>query len=276
MSSPTDSDFRPDLPVNATGLDLVDRFQLPLDSLHPDDHWIRSVSFTAEDYLSSTKRRPGAPPRTPNGSYLNSYAVDYLLLIRNWMSTTTDDIRDAATSSQIAPRGVAKVGASTYAQIAQGVATGGASTSSQIAPRGVATGGASTSSQIARGVANGGASTRNQIARGVANGGVSTGTPLPSTRSVTARSGATVLVASLLEVALLLLLRPRTLVAPLKVALPLLLRTRTLVAPLKVALPLLLRTRTLVLLRTRTLVASLTVKPLPISSTPPPVRVSLS
>jgi hypothetical protein len=72
MSSPADSVFRSELSIHATGLDLIDRFQLPIDRLYPPDHLIRAVSFTADDYLSTISRRLGAPPRTPNGSYLDS------------------------------------------------------------------------------------------------------------------------------------------------------------------------------------------------------------
>jgi hypothetical protein len=75
MSSPADSVFRSELPIHATGLDLIDRFQLPIDRLYPPDHLIRKVSFTAADYLSDISRRLGAPPRTPNGSYLDSSVV---------------------------------------------------------------------------------------------------------------------------------------------------------------------------------------------------------
>jgi hypothetical protein len=206
MSSPTDSVFSSELPINATGLDLVDRFQLPVAPLYPDDHLIHSVSLTAADYSSSVTRRLGAPPRTPNGSYLNSYAVDYPLLIRSWLSTATDDIRGAS--------GVTN-GAATYAQVASGanssqVASGANSyqvapgaNSYQVAPGAnsyqVAPG--ANSYQVAPGansyqVAPGANSY--QVALGansyqVASGeNTSSQTPSTrSTRSVTARSGAT-------------------------------------------------------------------------------------
>mgnify|MGYP000099278204 CR=1 FL=1 len=69
MSSNADSGFLPTLPVSATGIDLIERLQLPSDSLYPTDH--RVLSFdVASDSLARIPFRVGAPPRTPNGSYL--------------------------------------------------------------------------------------------------------------------------------------------------------------------------------------------------------------
>jgi hypothetical protein len=79
---------------------------LPLDLLYPQDHLIRSVFFTANDYLSRLTRSLGAPPRTPNGSYLNFYVGDYPLLLLSWMSTATEDIRRVTSSVAGAARGV--------------------------------------------------------------------------------------------------------------------------------------------------------------------------
>jgi hypothetical protein len=177
MSSPTDSDFRSVLPINATGLDLIDRFQLSVDSLYPTDHLVTSV-FEANDYLSSLYRRLGAPPRTPNGSYFAFSVGNYLLLLRRWISTATDDIRgvtqggargdqgvtqgDAAISSQTVDiRGVTQVGA----RGDRGVTQGDAATISQTPnTRSVTQYGATAASltQNARSVTQGGATTASQ------------------------------------------------------------------------------------------------------------------
>jgi hypothetical protein len=66
--------FRSVLPVGATGIDLIERIQLPSDSLYPMDYLVTS-SLEANDYRSRLNRRFCVPPRTPNGSYLVPEAI---------------------------------------------------------------------------------------------------------------------------------------------------------------------------------------------------------
>jgi hypothetical protein len=89
MSSPADSGFLPILPFSATGIDLIERLQLPSDSLYPADHRVTSFDV-ASDSLARIPFRFGAPPRTPNGSYLSPSLGTYPLLLRSWMLTVPE------------------------------------------------------------------------------------------------------------------------------------------------------------------------------------------
>ena len=83
MSSPADSFSQPDLPVNTTCMDFIERYQLPPD-LHQEGHFVTSF-FEAAEYRSRLTSRLGAPPRTPNGSHLDSLS-DFPSLLSSWTS----------------------------------------------------------------------------------------------------------------------------------------------------------------------------------------------
>jgi hypothetical protein len=62
--------FDPVLPVNATGDDLIDRLQLP-DSLLSSEHLTRGGPDATAEYDDRRLELIGAPPTTPNGSFLD-------------------------------------------------------------------------------------------------------------------------------------------------------------------------------------------------------------
>jgi hypothetical protein len=93
--------FRSVLPVGATGIDLIERIQLPSDSLYPMDYLVTS-SLEANDYRSRLNRRFCVPPRTPNGSYLVPSSGNYPSLLRScWMSTATDTPLGGASDTSL-------------------------------------------------------------------------------------------------------------------------------------------------------------------------------
>jgi hypothetical protein len=100
MSPPAVLAFEPVLPREATGLDLIDRLQLP-DSLFSENHLIRSP--VVADYLSRRALRIGAPPRTSNASFLDSplahLETDFPAMLRTWISTSPLDDAHSFDSS---------------------------------------------------------------------------------------------------------------------------------------------------------------------------------
>jgi hypothetical protein len=97
--------FDPVLPVNATGDDLIDRLQLP-DSLLSSEHLPRGgPDTTAEEYDHRRLLLIGAPPTTPNGSFLDgskrqhdSLEQSFVALLNAWTLAASASGSTAATA----------------------------------------------------------------------------------------------------------------------------------------------------------------------------------
>jgi hypothetical protein len=98
--------FDPVLPVNATRDDLIDRLQLP-DSLLSSEHLTRGGPDETAEYDDRRLELIGAPPTTPNGSFLDgskkppdSLEQSFVTLLNAWTQDTY-----ASTSGTTAPTG---------------------------------------------------------------------------------------------------------------------------------------------------------------------------
>jgi hypothetical protein len=96
------SGFNPVLPVNATGEDLIDRLQLP-DSLLSSEHLNRGGPDATAEYDERRLELIGAPPTTPNGSFLDgskkppdSLEQSFVTLLNAWtLAASTSGSTDA-------------------------------------------------------------------------------------------------------------------------------------------------------------------------------------
>jgi hypothetical protein len=96
--------FDPVLPVNATGDDLIDRLQLP-DSLLSSEHLTRGGPDATAEYDDRRLLLIGAPPTTPNGSFLDgskrphdSLEQSFVALLSAWTLAASTSGSTAATA----------------------------------------------------------------------------------------------------------------------------------------------------------------------------------